>query len=84
MSTSRNQDRLFLNGKILFVSGVPQTGEASVFVVLNLETQERETIIDFKKIGLTQESESLFVWQGDLYVAFVDKIVKLVNFIDTP
>lgn len=84
MSTSRNQDRLFLNGKILFVSGVPQSGEASVFVVLNLETLERETIIDFKKIGLTQESESLFVWQGDLFVAFVDKIVKLVNFIDTP
>lgn len=84
MSTSSNQDRLFYNGKILFVSGVPHTGEASVFVALNLETRERETIIDFKKIGLTQESESLFVWQGDLYVAFVDKIVKLVNFIDTP
>lgn len=84
MFTSRNQDRLFYNGKILFVSGVPQSGEASVFVVLNLETLERETIIDLKKIGLTQESESLFVWQGDLYVAFVDRIVKLVNFIDTP
>ena len=84
LSTSRNQDHLFYNGKILYVSGVPQVGEASVFVVLNLETLERETIIDFKKIGLTNESESLFVWQGDLYVAFLDKIVKLVNFIDTP
>lgn len=84
MSTSRNQDRLFYNGKILYISGVPQSGEASAFVALNLETLERETIVDFKKIGLKNESESIFVWQGDLYVAFVDKIVKLVNFIDTP
>ena len=84
MSTSRGQDRLFFNGKILYITGVPETGEASAFVVLNLETQEREAIIDFKKIGLTRESESLFLWQGDIYVAFVDKIVKLINFIDTP
>lgn len=84
MFTSRNQDRLFYNGKIIYVSGVPRGGEASVFVILNLETLERETIIDFTKIGLTEESESIFVWQGDLYVAFIDKIVKLVNFIDTP
>ncbi len=83
MSTSRNQDRLYYQGKILFISGVPP-GEASAFVALNLETLERETIVDFKKLGLMNESESLFVWQGDLYVAFVDKIVKLVNFINTP
>ena len=76
MSTSRNQDRLFYREKILFVSGVPP-GEASVFVILNLETCERERIIDFKKNGLTSEPESIFIWQGDICVAFVDKIVKL-------
>lgn len=76
MSTSRNQDRMFYQGKILFVSGVPP-GEASVFVVLNLETRERERIIDLKKSGLTSESESIFVWRGDICVAFVDKIVRL-------
>ena len=76
MSTSRNQDRLFHQGKILFVSGVPP-GEASVLVVLNLETRERERIIDFKKNGLTSEPESIFIWQGDLCVAFVDRVVKL-------
>ena len=76
MATSRNQDRMFHQGKILFVSGVPP-GEASVFVVLNLETRERERIIDFKKNGLTTEPESIFIWQGDICVAFVDKIVKL-------
>ncbi len=76
MYTSRNQDRMFYQGKILFVSGVPP-GEASVFVILNLETREREKIIDFKKNGLTSESESIFVWRGDICVAFVDKIVRL-------
>ena len=76
MSTSRNQDRLFHQGKILFVSGVPP-GEASVFVVLNLETRERERIIDFKKNGLTSEPESIFIWQGDICIAFIDRIVRL-------
>ena len=76
MASSRNQDRLFHQGRILFVSGVPP-GEASVFVVLNLENRERERIIDFKKNGLESEPESIFIWQGDICVAFVDKIVKL-------
>lgn len=77
MATSRNQDRMFHQGKILFVSGVPP-GEASVLVVLNLETCERERIIDFSKNGLTSEPESIFIWHGNTCVAFVDKIVKLV------
>lgn len=77
MATSRNQDRLFHQGKIIVISGVPQVGEASVLFVLNLETRERERIIDFKKNGLISESESIFIWQGDICVAFVDKIVKL-------
>lgn len=76
MVTSRNQDRMFHQGKIYVTSGVPQSGEASVMFVLNLDTQARESIIDFKKNGLTSEPESIFVWQGDIYVAFVDKIVK--------
>lgn len=75
--TSRNQDRLFHQGRIVVTSGVPQSGEASVLFVLNLETLERERIIDFKKNGLKDEPESIFIWQGDICVAFVDKIVKL-------
>ena len=78
MSTSRNQDRMFYQGKIYYITGVPQTGEVSAFVILNLETLERERIIDFKKNGLTNESESLFLWRGDICVAFQDKIVKLI------
>ena len=78
MSSSRNQDRLFHQGKVLYVSGVPSSREASVFVVLNLEKREREMIVDFQRNGLTSESESIFVWQGDLCVAFLDRIVKLV------
>ncbi len=81
MSTSRNQDRMFYQGKILCISGVPK-GEASVFMVLNLETCERERIVDFTKTGLVTESESLFLWRGDICVAFVDKIVRLIDFVD--
>ena len=77
MKSSRNQDRLFYRGKLVFVSGVPQSGEASVFVMLNFETLEREKILDLKEIGLRNESESIFVWRGDLCVAFVDRIVRL-------
>ncbi len=77
MSTSRNQDRMIYQGKIHVISGVPQSGEASVLFILNLETLERERIIDFKKIGLIKEPESIFNWNGDICVAFVDKIVKL-------
>lgn len=84
MSNSRNQDRLFFQGKILYISGVPQSGEASVIVVLNLNTLERERIVNFKEIGLTSESESIFIWQGDICVAFVNRIVKLIDFIETP
>lgn len=78
MFSSRNQDRLFHQGKILVASGVPQRGEASVLMVLNLETLERERIYDFKKSGLKNEPESVFIWQGDVCVAFVDRIVKLI------
>lgn len=81
MSTSRNQDRMLYQGKLLVISGVPK-GEASVFMVLNMETREREKIIDFTDVGLTTESESLFLWRGDICVAFVDKIVRLIDFVD--
>ena len=78
MRSSRNQDRLFYQGKIVFVSGVPQSGEASVFVILDLENRERERIVNFKDYGLNDEPESIFVWMGDLCVAFVDRIVRLI------
>ena len=77
MFSSRNQDRIFYQGKIYVISGVPQSGEASVIFALNLETLERESIIDFKKNGLTKEPESIFIWQGNICVAFIDKIVKI-------
>lgn len=78
LSSSRGQDRLFHQGKIVLISGVPQSGEASVFIILDLEKRERERIVNFKDYGLTSESESIFVWQGDLCVAFVDRIVRLI------
>lgn len=77
LSSSRNQDRLFDKGRIMFLTGVPQSGEFSGLIILNLEKGTRESILDFTKNGLTSEPESLFVWQGDLCVTFKDRIVKL-------
>lgn len=77
MSTSRNQDRMIYQGRIYVISGVPQSGEASVLFILNLETLERERIIDLKKNGLKSEPESIFNWQGNICVSFLDRIVKL-------
>ena len=77
MASSRNQDRLFYKDKIYLVSGVPEVGEASVLIILNLEEQIRETIIDLRSIGLKKEPESIFFWQGSLCIAFMDQIVRL-------
>ena len=75
---SRGQDRLYLDGRVLYITGVPQCGEESALVILNLETLERETIYDLKKNGLTTEPESIFIWKNDLCVAFIDRIVKVI------
>ena len=77
ISSSRQQDRLFYQDRILYISGVPQSGEASALVILNLKSQQIERVFDLKKSGLTSEPESIFIWRGDICVAFVDKIVKL-------
>jgi hypothetical protein len=77
LASSRNQDRLYSNGRVIFITGVPQSGEFSGLVILDPEKGSREHILDFKKNGLTSEPESLFIWQGDLCVTFKDRIVKL-------
>ena len=77
MTPSRNQDRLFYKGTIIYITGVPDAGETSAFVILNLETLTRDGILNFYDIGLYKEPESIFSWRGDICVAFVDQIVKL-------
>jgi len=77
MLTSRNQDRIYKDSKVIYISGVPQSGEASVLVVLDLDNQLYEYILDFKEIGLYSEPESIFIWKDKLCVAFMDQIVSL-------
>lgn len=76
--SSRNQDRSLYQGRIVVASGVPASQEKSVLIVLNLEERERERIYNFKESGLEKESESIFVWRGELCVAFLDRIVRLI------
>lgn len=68
---SRNQNRMYHNGKIYVVSGVPAASETSLFIVLDLATETREVEIDLvNTLGLTSESETCFIWQGHICVAF--------------
>ena len=75
MGSSRNQDNLFYDGKIIFITGVSQ-GFIGL-VVLDLKERKWERIINFKKNGLTSEPESIFIWQGSICVALSGRIVKL-------
>ena len=75
MGSSRNQDNLFYDGKIIFITGVSQ-GFIGL-VVLDLKERKWERIINFKKNGLTSEPESIFMWQGSICVALSGRIVKL-------
>lgn len=68
---SRNQNRLYHNGKIYLVSGVPGGSEALLFIVLDLATERREVVIDLKNtLGLASEPETVFIWEGHFCVAF--------------
>ena len=68
---SRNQGRIYHNGKIYMVSGVPGSNETSLFIVLDLATRRREVQIDLiETLGLTSEPEACFFWRGHVCVAF--------------
>lgn len=75
MGSSKNQDYMFQDGKIIFITGVSQG--FSGLAILDLEKRKWERVINFKKNGLTSEPESIFVWQGNICVALKDRIVKL-------
>lgn len=74
---SRNQGRLFHNGKLIIPSGVPQVREPSVLLILNLKNRAYEHIFYFPEMGLVKEPESVFIWNNQLCVAFLDQIVSI-------
>lgn len=67
---SRNQNRMYHNGKIYLVSGVPESDEKALFIVLDLATQTREVEIDLSTLGFTAEPETTFLWNGAFCIAF--------------
>ncbi len=66
--TSSNQDHLFVNNKILLVSGVPNKGQSLLFIAINTITGKREIIIDLQKIGITEEPESISLYGDQLLI----------------
>ena len=77
ISRSRNQDRFYFKKKIIFVSGVPSSGEPCLFVVLDLENEDYEFVFSLFDLGLKQEPESVFLWGDKICIAFIDEIVQL-------
>ena len=76
MGNSRNQGRLYHNGKFILPSGVPQSGEPSLLIFMDLETKTYEHIFSFPDLNLFGEAESIFFWRDKLCVAFLDQIVS--------
>lgn len=69
---SRNQNRIYKNGKIYMVSGVPGSSETTLFIVLDLATERREVEIDLSTLGFTAEPETVFIWRNQFCIAFRD------------
>lgn len=67
---SRNQNRMYYNGKIYMVSGVPASVEKSLFVALDLATRKRDVVIDLATLGLESEPETCFIWNGHFCIVF--------------
>jgi len=65
--TSSNQNRIYYRGKMYVVSG---SAGAGLLFVLNMATQERETVISLADMGINSEPETCFLWDGHLCVAF--------------
>lgn len=76
---SRNQGHLFVDGKILFVTGVPSSGEEIAFISIDTEKKERDLIIDLAEVGLvnpnnpkdnTFEPEGVIIYNDQLMICY--------------
>ena len=75
MKGCSNQGKMYHNGKLIFPSGMPP-GQPSVLVFLDLKTRTYEYVFSLTDLGLLQEAESIFIWNGKLCVAFLDQVVS--------
>ena len=85
---SDGQGRFFYKGRIYYASGVPTRegqGEDALYIaVINTLTHCLEAIAPLKNYGLGgttsyYEPEACFIWNGNIYVAYRTRIVKLIQ-----
>ena len=74
-NNSDRQGHIYKEGKIYVCSGIPTQGnpnyQKSLLYTLDLATCTYETIINLKEdLGLTNESETPFIWQNHLCLVF--------------
>lgn len=66
---SRAQGRMFYNGKIYYVSGVPAS-ETLLFIVVDLATGVKEVEINLAEVSITIEPEAVFLWNNQFCIVF--------------
>lgn len=88
---SSNQGHLFVNNRILLVSGIPKKEPIVAFISINTLTEQHELILDLSKVGLHNnnvdnyfEPESLIFYDGQLMICYrkaiyILKIQKVKN-----
>lgn len=75
-TTGSGQGELYYNGKVFFVSGIPNTQSVNWFFVIDLATGIYETAFDMFPYN-SNEPESVFIWQENLCIAFRNQILKV-------
>ena len=73
---SSNQGYIYYKDKLLLVSGTSPTIQKLAFIVINLKTQTRETVIDLAEIGLRSEPENVFFYKDQLMIGYSRSIYK--------
>lgn len=81
-TTSSNQGCMYDHGRIWLASGVPtwsgQGVNSTYICAINVRSKCREVVIWLDDLGLGDyEPEGVFIWNNQLYLALIEKIVKI-------
>lgn len=78
-SISATQGAFIQGDNIIQVYGGPSFGDGSIYLgQISISASKYITLIRLNDIGITSEPESVFIYNGDLYILFVNKDVYRV------
>lgn len=82
-SGSRDQGYLYKDGKIIFVAGVPSSGEVTAIVSIDVVNKQQEFVIGLAEVGLVNpqnsrdnafEPEGVIIYKGQLMICYKEAI----------